>query len=151
MAWDAIAERLAGHGYDDFEGCIVAEMVTGVDLVKEQLRLAWGEKLTVRNGLQARGHAIECRINAEHPETFRPSPGKVAISPVTVGWICMARWMTVYGAFAYIMSTRLWTISSQPTPSSDALGVSLVSASIGTFLKPCVSLRSTADGDGRRR
>jgi acetyl-CoA carboxylase biotin carboxylase subunit len=55
----------------------VTEMVTGVDLVKEQLRLAWGEKLAIASGLQARGHAIECRINAEHPETFRPSPGKV--------------------------------------------------------------------------
>ena len=55
----------------------VTEMTTGVDLVKEQLRVAAGEKLTILDGLKHRGHAIECRINAEHPETFVPSPGDV--------------------------------------------------------------------------
>ena len=57
----------------------VTEMVTGVDLVKAQLRIAMGEKLKdiVPKVPEIRGHAIECRINAEHPEKFTPSAGKI--------------------------------------------------------------------------
>jgi acetyl-CoA carboxylase biotin carboxylase subunit len=57
----------------------VTEMVTGVDLVKAQLRIAAGEKLSdiVPERPAINGHAIECRINAEHPEKFTPSPGKI--------------------------------------------------------------------------
>ncbi|MGZ4817076.1 MAG: acetyl-CoA carboxylase biotin carboxylase subunit [Terriglobales bacterium] len=57
----------------------VTEMVTDVDLVKSQIRLAMGERLEkVLNGpVTTRGHAIECRINAEHPEKFTPSAGKI--------------------------------------------------------------------------
>jgi acetyl-CoA carboxylase biotin carboxylase subunit len=57
----------------------VTEMVTGVDLVKAQLRIASGEKLSeiVPKVPEIRGHAIECRINAEHPEKFTPSAGKI--------------------------------------------------------------------------
>jgi acetyl-CoA carboxylase biotin carboxylase subunit len=57
----------------------VTEAITGVDLVKGQLRVAMGENLDdiVGGPLQFRGHAIECRINAEHPDTFAPSPGRV--------------------------------------------------------------------------
>jgi len=57
----------------------VTEMVTGVDLVKGQIRIAAGERLDqILNGpVELRGHAIECRVNAEHPETFTPSPGKI--------------------------------------------------------------------------
>lgn len=56
----------------------VTEMVTGVDIVQEQLRIASGEKLAYRQkDIRLRGHAIECRINAEDPETFAPSPGRI--------------------------------------------------------------------------
>jgi len=60
----------------------VTEMVTGIDLVKSQIRIAAGEKLdTVLNGdrIERRGHSIECRINAEHPGTFVPSAGKIKV------------------------------------------------------------------------
>ena len=59
----------------------VTEMVTGVDLVKAQLRIAAGEKLhdIVPEVPKINGHAIECRINAEHPEKFTPSPGKITV------------------------------------------------------------------------
>ncbi len=56
----------------------VTEMVTGVDIVKEQLRIAAGEELSYKqNNIRIRGHAMECRINAEDPDTFMPSPGKI--------------------------------------------------------------------------
>jgi acetyl-CoA carboxylase biotin carboxylase subunit len=57
----------------------VTEAITGVDLVKAQIRVAGGERLAdfLDRPITMRGHAIECRINAEHPETFTPSPGRV--------------------------------------------------------------------------
>ncbi len=56
----------------------VTEMITGVDLVQEQIHVAAGEKLRLRQkDLVVRGHAIECRINAEDPYRFTPSPGKI--------------------------------------------------------------------------
>ena len=58
----------------------VTEMVTGVDVVKEQIRVAAGQPLSVRQeDVTWSGHAIECRINAESPMTFRPSPGVVKV------------------------------------------------------------------------
>jgi len=58
----------------------VTEMVTGVDLIKSQIRLATGEKLSsVVGKLELHGHAIECRINAEDPETFVPSAGHITV------------------------------------------------------------------------
>jgi acetyl-CoA carboxylase biotin carboxylase subunit len=54
--------------------------VTGVDIVKEQIRIAAGERLSFKQSdLQFNGHAIECRINAEHPVTFTPSPGRIEV------------------------------------------------------------------------
>jgi acetyl-CoA carboxylase biotin carboxylase subunit len=56
----------------------VTELITGVDLVKQQLLIASGEVLALRQGdIKVNGHAIECRINAEDPQTFAPSPGKI--------------------------------------------------------------------------
>jgi acetyl-CoA carboxylase biotin carboxylase subunit len=56
----------------------VTELITGVDLVREQLRIAAGEKLSIKQeDIKIQGHAIECRINAEDPENFMPSPGTV--------------------------------------------------------------------------
>ena len=58
----------------------VTELITGLDIVQEQLRIAAGEPLGIRQqDVTFSGHAIECRINAEHPETFAPSPGRVSL------------------------------------------------------------------------
>ncbi len=57
----------------------VTEMITGIDLVVEQIKIAAGSPLTIsQSDVQFSGHAIECRVNAEHPATFRPSPGKIS-------------------------------------------------------------------------
>jgi acetyl-CoA carboxylase biotin carboxylase subunit len=57
----------------------ITEQVTGIDLVKQQLLIAQGEHLSIKQeDVQIKGHAIECRINAENPEQgFRPSPGTI--------------------------------------------------------------------------
>jgi acetyl-CoA carboxylase biotin carboxylase subunit len=56
----------------------VTEFITGVDIVKEQIRIAAGERLSFKQGdVTFTGHAIECRVNAEDPETFAPSPGVI--------------------------------------------------------------------------
>ena len=58
----------------------VTEMVTGIDIVREQILIAAGEKLSVKQkDIGWRGHAIECRINAEDPKTFMPSPGRITL------------------------------------------------------------------------
>ena len=58
----------------------VTELITGLDIVQEQLRIAAGEPLRIRQeDVPFNGHAIECRINAEHPVTFAPSPGEVSL------------------------------------------------------------------------
>ena len=65
----------------------ITEAITGVDIVKAQLRIANGERLEtiLPAKLELRGHAIECRINAEHPETFTPSAGKITAFNVPGG------------------------------------------------------------------
>ena len=58
----------------------VTEMITGIDIVKEQLKIASGEKLAIKQeDVKIRGHAIECRMNAEDPKTFMPSPGDIKL------------------------------------------------------------------------
>jgi acetyl-CoA carboxylase, biotin carboxylase subunit len=65
----------------------VTEAITGIDLVKAQLRIASGERLDeiLPKDIQIRGHAIECRINAEHPQKFTPSAGKITVFNVPGG------------------------------------------------------------------
>jgi len=65
----------------------VTEMTTDVDLVKSQIMIAAGEKLStvINYPVQFRGHAIECRINAEHPERFTPSAGKITVFNIPGG------------------------------------------------------------------
>ncbi len=57
----------------------VTEMITGIDLVNEQIKIAAGSPLTIsQDDMRINGVAIECRVNAEHPQTFMPSPGRIA-------------------------------------------------------------------------
>ena len=64
----------------------VTEMVTGIDIVKEQIRIAAGERLAFKQGdVTFTGHSIECRINAEDPDTFVPSPGVIHVFSVPGG------------------------------------------------------------------
>ena len=57
----------------------VTEMITGIDLVREQIRIAAGSPLSfAQDEVRFDGRAIECRINAEHPDTFMPSPGRIS-------------------------------------------------------------------------
>ena len=64
----------------------VTEMITGIDLVKEQLRVAAGLPLSItQDDVKVKGHAMECRINAEDPNTFLPSPGKITLLHVPGG------------------------------------------------------------------
>lgn len=66
----------------------VTEMITGIDIIKEQIKIASGERLTYnQEDIKITGHAIECRINAENPDlNFRPSPGKVTTFHVPGGF-----------------------------------------------------------------
>jgi acetyl-CoA carboxylase biotin carboxylase subunit len=58
----------------------VTELITGIDLIKEQLRIAAGEKMRLKQKeIKVRGHAIECRLNAEDPEKFTPCPGTIEV------------------------------------------------------------------------
>ncbi len=64
----------------------VTELITGVDIVQEQIRIAAGEELRYKQkDIEFRGHAIECRVNAEHPYTFVPSPGRLTAYHVPGG------------------------------------------------------------------
>jgi acetyl-CoA carboxylase biotin carboxylase subunit len=83
----------------------ITEMIYGINLVKAQLRAAAGEKITFPFELQFRGHSIECRINAEDPETFVPSPGRLDFLVLPGGrgsaWI---RRLTAAGRFRPTMT-----------------------------------------------
>ncbi|MFM7025696.1 MAG: acetyl-CoA carboxylase biotin carboxylase subunit [Limnohabitans sp.] len=65
----------------------VTEMTAGIDIVEQQIRVARGERLTLTQAdIGCRGHAIECRVNAEDPQTFRPSPGRISDWHAPGGW-----------------------------------------------------------------
>ena len=66
----------------------VTEMVTGIDIVKEQIKIASGQKLSIKqDDVKIKGHAIECRINAEDPKNnFAPSPGKITDLNIPAGF-----------------------------------------------------------------
>ncbi|MBU3738087.1 MAG: acetyl-CoA carboxylase biotin carboxylase subunit, partial [Rhodoferax sp.] len=65
----------------------VTEMTAGIDIVEQQIRVARGERLALTQaGIGCTGHAIECRINAEDPQTFRPSPGRISEWHAPGGW-----------------------------------------------------------------
>ncbi len=81
----------------------VTEAITGVDLVREQIRIADGKPLSVQqHELEFKGHAIECRINAEDPWTFAPSPGKVSAYHAAGGSMCAS----IAGSMPAIRSRR---------------------------------------------
>lgn len=94
----------------------VTEMVTGIDLIAEQLRIAGGEPISVRQDqIQVSGHAIECRINAEDPShNFRPAPGKIT------GWLPPA----ALGCASTATSTRAmrFPLLRLPDRQADRLG-----------------------------
>jgi acetyl-CoA carboxylase biotin carboxylase subunit len=65
----------------------VTELTSGVDIVQEQIRVARGERLALEQAdIACRGHAFECRINAEDPRTFAPSPGTITEWELPGGW-----------------------------------------------------------------
>jgi acetyl-CoA carboxylase biotin carboxylase subunit len=67
----------------------VSEMISGIDLVQEQIRIAAGGSAGIdQSSIKLTGHAIECRINAENPVTFMPSPGKVTPTTRPAGSAC---------------------------------------------------------------
>ena len=79
----------------------VTEFVSGVDIVKEQIRIAAGEKLSVsQDDIEIKGHAIECRINAENPKfNFAPSPGKISNLYLPSGGVCLRVDSAVYPGY----------------------------------------------------
>jgi acetyl-CoA carboxylase biotin carboxylase subunit len=91
----------------------VTEMITGIDLVNEQIRIAAGSPLSVKQSdVRIDGHAIECRVNAEHPSTFRPSPARSATSIPPAAWACGSIRPPTRATGSRRTTTRWWASSS---------------------------------------
>ncbi|MGE5189313.1 MAG: acetyl-CoA carboxylase biotin carboxylase subunit [Gemmatimonadota bacterium] len=92
----------------------VSEAITGIDIVREQIRIADGKKLRFdQKGVQMRGHSIECRINAEDPETFVPCPGRISS-------------VTFPGGFGVRMDTAIYPGYTIPPTYDSLLGKLIV-------------------------
>ena len=91
----------------------VTEMITGIDLVNEQIRIAAGAPLSFKQSdVKIEGHAIECRVNAEHPSTFRPSPGRSATSTRPAASACASIRRPTRATASRRITTRSWASSS---------------------------------------
>jgi len=129
----------------------VTEMITGIDLVNEQIKIAAGSPLTIsQEDVRFSGHAIECRVNAENPATFRPSPGKMEC-----GWIALCiramssrRIMTALWASSLCMgaaATRLCCVCGVRWMNSSLMALKLPSrcselwCAIRTFKTACTT------------
>ena len=98
----------------------VTEMVTGIDIVKEQLRVASGLPLSVKQeDITIKGHSFECRINAEDPTSFLPSPGKVKLfhAPGGPGVRVDSH---LYSGYSVPPFTTHWLQNSFPTPTRES-------------------------------
>ena len=92
----------------------VTEAITGIDIVREQIRIADGKKLRFdQKGVPMRGHSIECRINAEDPETFVPSPGRITS-------------VVLPGGFGVRMDTAIFAGYTVPSTYDSLLGKLIV-------------------------
>ncbi len=112
----------------------VTEAISGIDIVREQIRIADGKKLRFdQKGVQLRGHAIECRINAEDPETFVPSPGRIAS-------------VILPGGFGVRMDTAIYPGYSVPPTYDSLLGKLIV---VGDDRNEAINRMSRALGELR--
>ncbi len=112
----------------------VTEAITGIDIVREQIRIADGKKLRFdQKGVQIRGHSIECRINAEDPETFVPSPGRISS-------------LVLPGGFGVRMDTAIYPGYTVPPTYDSLLGKLIV---IGDDRNEAIMRMSRALGELR--
>ena len=97
----------------------VTELIMGVDIIKEQIKIAAGERLSIKKDvLEPRGHAIECRINAENPDNgFRPSPGTITTYHVPGGPGVRVEPISTKGIRCLPFTIPCWRkLSSMPRP-----------------------------------
>ncbi len=119
----------------------VTEMITGVDLIKEQLRIAAGQPLSIKQDeVVVRGHAVECRINAEDPNTFLPSPGKITrfhATSTAVRWRieCAIRWKSLRRSARQWATPWRWASGCRLPTGSKAAGTASSPLSLASSWK----------------